>query len=342
MQCTLLIPHLFWPRDSLEKVSQDLSLPALATLLARARVDRHPAVTRDAWLCQAFEVERQQDWPVAPLTFNLDADEPGDAYCLRADPIHIKVSREGLHVVDSAVFDVGEDEAQALVAALNTHFADAITFVAPHPKRWYVKPARAPDLATHTISEVAGGDVQHYLPSGADAPAWRALFNESQMVLHEHAINQARESRGEPEINSVWFWGGGIRPSVPGRHFNAVWSDDPLACALGTLADARSESVPTSGAAWLAAARSPARESHLVMLDQLNTAVTYNDSDAWRTRLSELDATWFAGLLAALRHGDMKRLTLVTLGEQASCRFTVTRFDLFKLWRRPQPLWVYA
>lgn len=343
MQCTLLIPDLFWPRDHLKVVAQDLSLPALSTLLARARVERHSSISRDAWLCQAFEVERQQDWPIAPLTLSFDGGGAGSAYCLRADPVHLKISREGLHVVDSTLFDVGEDEAQALVLALNTHFAgDGITFIAPHPKRWYVKRASSPDLITHAISEVAGSDLQHHMPSGADATAWRRIFNECQMVLHEHAINQAREARGEPEINSVWFWGGGTRPNVPGRPFSAVWADDALAFALAALAEAHSAPLPLSGTAWLAAARTQARESHLVILDQLNTAVTYRDSEAWRARLSEFDTSWFTPLLEAVRRGDMTRLTLVTLGVEASCRFTLTRFDLLKLWRRARPLWVYA
>jgi hypothetical protein len=343
MQCTLLIPHLFWPCDHLEKVSHDLNLPALSTLLARACVERHPPITPEVWLCQAFEVERQQDWPVAPLTLTLDDEKSGDAYYVRADPIHINIGREGLHVIDSGLFDVSDDEAESLVTALNTHFSgDDIAFLAPYPKRWYVKCAHPPDLITRTIGEVAGSDVQSHLPSGADALTWRRFFNECQMVLHEHPINQAREARGEPEINSVWFWGGGMRPAVPGRHFGAVWADDALASALGTLADAHCAGVPSSGAVWLATAQTQTPESHLVVLDQLNTSVTYQDSEAWRIRLRDLDTSWFAPLLAALRRGDITRLAIVTLGEQASCRFTLTRFNLLRLWRRLQPLWVYA
>ncbi|HET7158064.1 MAG TPA: hypothetical protein VFI62_03650, partial [Burkholderiales bacterium] len=137
-------------------------------------------------------------------------------------------------------------------------------------------------------------------------------------------------------------WGGGVQPNVPGRHFSAVWTDDPLASALAALADVYTAPAPSNGAAWLAAARTQARESHLVILDSLASAGTYNDANAWRTRLCELDATWFAPLLTALRHGDITRLTLVTLGEQATCRFTLTRSTLLKFWRRARPLWSFA
>src|SRR4051812_9944860 len=223
MRCTLLIPQLFWPRQTADMAGHGLHLPALSTLLARAELESYPAVSADSWLCQAFEVERQHDWPIAPLTLALDGGEPDGAYWLRADPVHIKVSREGLHLVDNTVFDISADEAQSFVEALNAHFASAeLVFSAPHPKRWYMRCAAPPALATHDVGEVAGKDVQRHLPSGNDALEWHRRFNEAQMLLHAHAANEAREDRGEPPVNSVWFWGGGTTPAVPGRHFATV------------------------------------------------------------------------------------------------------------------------
>ena len=100
-----------------------LELPALARLLSRARAERLPAITPEAWLCQAFEVERQQDWPVAPLTLAIDGGEPGGAYWLRADPVHLKVERNRLLLVDNALFDLTPTKRRRSPAALNRHFA---------------------------------------------------------------------------------------------------------------------------------------------------------------------------------------------------------------------------
>jgi hypothetical protein len=345
MQCTLLIPHLFWPRATADVVARGLALPALSTVLARANEDRYSPVTPEAWLCQAFEVERQRDWPVAPLTLAVDGGHPESAYWLRADPVHIKVGRDGLRLVHSALFDVSADEAQTLIAALNGHFEGSdVAFVAPHPKRWYAKVSRTPDLETHTVGEVAGQDVQRHLPSGADALAWHGRFNEAQMVLHEHSINEAREARGEPAVNSVWFWGGGVMAAVEGRHFASVSSDDAIATSLATVADIPAAALPADASAWLAShdhARN-ASHSHLVTLDELATAVSYDDAHAWRTRIEALEAQWFAPLVEALRKGRLSTLTIVALGAEASCRYTVNRTDLLKLWRRPQPLSAYA
>ena len=324
--------------------AQGLELRALSTLLARAAVEQFPPVATDAWLCSAFEVERQCDWPLAPLTLALDGGEPAGAYCLRADPVHIKVGREGLHLVDSALFDISEDEAAGLVSALNAHFTGAgVEFVAPRPKRWYVKCARPASIATQSISEVAGTDVQGRLPGGDDALEWHGRFNEAQMLLHAHPINEAREARGEPPVNSVWFWGGGTMPAVPGQHFSSVTSNDAGAIALAAAADVAQSELPADAAAWLERhSGGDAAHPHLVILDELTSAVAYENMQAWRTALGELEARWFAPLLAALRSGRLGGIAIVALGARHSCRFAIARGDLIKLWRRPRPLDTYS
>ena len=306
MQCTLLIPDLFWPRETAAGVLRGLELPALTKLLARAQAERHPALTVEAWLCGAFEVERQQDWPVAPLTLAIDGGEAGTSYWLRADPVHLKVERNRLLLVDNALFDVTPEEAQTLAGLLNAHFAGfGLVFQARAPKRWYVSVPRAPQLVTRSPFEAAGKDVRQYLPSGADALAWHRMFNEAQMLLHEHAVNETREARGEPAVNSVWFWGGGTRPRARGGHFSAVWSDDALASALAAAADTDAHALPADGRSWLASTAPLERDErpHLVVVDQLSTAMRYGDSDAWRIRAQGLEAQWLAPLATALRPG---------------------------------------
>ena len=345
MRCTLLIPRLFWPRGQADEVARGLELPAFAQLLARGSFDRTPALTPEAWLCQAFEVERQQDWPIAPLTLALDDAAAGDAYWLRADPVHLRIARDRLQLVDASLFDVMPVDAQALVEKLNRHFDQTgLEFRAPHPKRWYVKLPRVPELVTHSISEAAGQEVQRHLPAGGEALAWHRMFNETQMLLHEHPVNEAREARGEPAINSVWFWGGGTRCAVRGRHFDAVWSDDAAAVALAAAAGAHAAAVHTDATAWLgaAAASKGSFESHLVVLEATARAVAYQDTAAWRTALQNLETRWFGPLRGALRSGTLAELTLVALGDEASVRCVIRRTDLLKFWRRPGKLSAYA
>ena len=345
MQCTLLIPDLFWPRETAARVAHGLELPALTRLLARARAERHPALSVVAWLCGAFEVERQQDWPVAPFTLAIDGGEAGTSYWLRADPVHPKVERSRLLLVDNALFDITPAETQTLADFLNTHFeSEGIVFQARSPKRWYVGVPRAPQLVTHTPFEAAGEDVRQHLPSGADALAWHRVFNEAQMLLHEHAVNEAREARGEPAINSVWFWGGGMRARAGGGHFGAVWSGDALACALAAAADTDAHALPADARSWLASTARLERDErpHLIVLDQLSAAMRYGDSDAWRVRAQGLEADWLAPLVIALRRGPLSRLVIIVPGTESCWRFALARNDLLKFWRSDKPLAGYA
>jgi len=341
MQCTLLVPHLFWPRDTADAIERDLELPALTRILARARAHRAAPLTSEAWLCQAFEVEPQQDWPVAPLTLALDGGEAGDRYWLRADPVHLKVERNRVLLVEPALFDVTIDEAQAFAGVLNAHFGEEVSLEARAAKRWYVSAPAAPSLVTRAPHEASGQDVRSNLPTGADAPKWHRIFNDAQMLLHEHPLNEARAARGEAVINSVWFWGGGKRPRVPGRHFNAVWSNDALATALGAVADLATHDLPDAARSWFASAESR-QGTHLIVLNDLATATRYGDADAWRTRAARLDADWLAPLAGAVRDGRLQRLVLAIPAATRSWRFEMTRSDLFKFWRPAKPLREFA
>ena len=132
MPHTLLIPHLWWSRDVAGEAYRDLAVPMLETALTHATRRSYAAIAWEAWLCQAFEVERQRDWPIAPLTLTIDGCEPRSSYWLRADPVHLRAHRDRLVLADSSAFDISRDEADAFIEALNGHFAaDKLHFVAP-------------------------------------------------------------------------------------------------------------------------------------------------------------------------------------------------------------------
>ncbi|MFN7086286.1 MAG: hypothetical protein ACK4N4_06640 [Burkholderiales bacterium] len=345
MQCTLLVPHLLLPDDAAKEACRGLTLAALPTLLARARRQSFAPLGVEAWLCQAFEVEKQQDWPVAPLTLALDGGDPGAAYWLRADPVHLRLRREQLLLAGGDTLHLSQQEADQLVAALNRHFAaDGLQFVAPCAIRWYLRPASAPAITTCALSEVTGTDVNSRLPAGEDALRWHQIWNEIQMLLHDHPLNAAREARGAMPVNSVWLWGGGSRPAVAGRHFSAVWSNETLACALAARADRPAAPLPDDAGHWFAAIDPSQAENArpLLVLDALSGAAQYGDLQKWREEIAALERNWFAPLLAALRRRHLARVTLVTPGIRSCERFELTPADLLKIWRRARALSAYC
>jgi len=318
---------------------QDASASALELMLARSRRSRFTTLGLEAWLCQAFGVERQHDWPVAPLTAALDGPNTADGYWLRCDPIHVLAERAQLRILDASTFSLSADEASAYVATLNEHFArDGLAFVAPQPTRWYVKLARAPALKTHALPDVAGQDVDRHLPSGDDSLFWHRALNEVQMLLHDHPLNQAREARGEPAINSVWLWGGGVKPHVARGYFARVWSDDPLAQALAMAGGTSSVPLPATAAALL----NETGDKELAVFPHLRDAARYGDADRWLATLAGLERDWFAPLLSALRNRRLGDLALIALDAECCLRCDITSGDLWKFWRTTRPLSSHA
>jgi len=344
MQCTLLIPHLWWSRDAAGDAYRDLAVPQLQTLMARARYRRFPAIGWQEWLCQAFEVERQRDWPIAPLTLAIDGGDPADAYWLRADPVHLRPHRDQLLLADSNAFAVSQSEADALVHALNTHFEDEdLRFTAPRPDRWYLRLAADPEIVTHSLDEVAGTFVDPYLPTGAKALHWHRISNEIQMLLHAHAVNEAREAKGDLTINGVWLWGGGRPAAVRGRHFSVLGSDDALALALAAHADIPVTPRTDDAKSCLRSASGTGRAVHyLLILTELTGAARCGDLELWRGAAEALDRRWIAPLLEALRDGAIRQLVLIAPGHTGCQRFELNRSMLFRFWRTRHTLAAYA
>lgn len=345
MQCTLLIPDLWWPHGEPGEACRDLALPGLELLLARSRRCVFPPIGTIAWLCQAFEVERVTDWPVAPLTLEADGLDPQQAYWLRADPVHLRADQGGLVLSEIGDWPLSPEEAAALVETLDRQFAaDGIAFIAPCPQRWYVRLDTDPQIVTVALEEVAGRSIDAHLPAGSGALAWHRILNEIQMLLHDHPVNREREARGLPQVNSVWLWGGGRSPRVYGRHFTAVWSAEPLARALAAKAVAFAAPPPPDAQGWLGMLETHAEAGghHLLVLTEPSAAARRGDASAWREAIAGLDRRWFSPLFAALRSGIVERLNLVVPHREGCARFELARADLMKVWRRIHPWQSYA
>ena len=341
MRCTLLISDLLPPAAFGSEPYQDMRLPLLETLLARGTLVRQPALERDAWLCRAFGVTRQQDWPVAPLTLAADAVDPQHYYWLRADPVELRMERNRL-VLARAVSDLDTAETHELIAALNRHFArDGIALLAPFPQRWYLRVDRAPRIATTPLACAVNRDIEARLPQGDAALDWHRVINEAQMVLHEHAVNEAREARGAATVNSIWLWGGGTAPAIGRPLYDAAWGDNPLTRSLAAAAGIARHDIAGNGAAWLTAATA-AGNNHLLVLDQLSDALRTGGIAAWREQLALFERDWMAPLAAALRARKITTITLVATNRDNVLEATLTPALWWRLWRRPCTLASYA
>ena len=327
----LVVPGLLGPVTDADAVARlGLDLPILGRLLARARLRVDPDADGEGALLRPFGIAGPP-WPTAAAARagEVDDADPGERWWLRADPVHLRVDTTHARLFGAHALDLSVDETAALVARLNEFFAaDGLAFEAPAPDRWYLGFERAFDLDTHAPERVAGRNVDPFLPTGADARAWRSWLNEVQMLLHDAPLNAQRERRGALPVNSVWLWGGGIAPAA-GTAPAHVWSDEPVTRGLARRA----------GVAWQRRPDGPGEVAFepgtsLLVESGLVGPLVHGDIEGWLERLARLDRIWLSSLLERLRHGRLDRLDIVP-GDGR--RFTVTRVDLRRFWRRPRP-----
>jgi hypothetical protein len=211
--------------------------PTLARWLARG--DRLPDATpgRETALRESFEFIGAA-LPVAALTRSLDASDAAGAVWLRADPAYAIADAVTGRLMASGDLGLAQVESDELARALRPLFGDAgFPLEANGPTRWYLRCPQDAKLPRFAEPEAVLGDsLMQYLPSGDNERQWRHLFNEAQVILHNHPVNARRVQRGMMPANTLWFWGAGKLPEWVRAPYTRVTSGDEVVVALARLA----------------------------------------------------------------------------------------------------------
>ena len=317
---TLFVPGLPPADDAHSRLAAQ---PALYGWLCRGRLELQRAIDADAALAAWFGLADCEELPHAALCAIGAGIDPLDAVWLHADPVHLHAQRTELVLVDAARLELDASESRALVDALNAHFTqDALRLHVLSPSQWIVQSQSALHMRTVALSAAAGRNVDPLLPRGADALLWHRRSNEAQMLLHAHPVNAAREARGAPAINSVWWWGVGRAPTCV-RAFDVVWGEGPFLHGLARCAGAATRQLPPDAAVWLGEA---VPGQHLAVLGH-GSFGTHEDT-------ATLETKWIAPLADAVKQGRIESVTLATFAHGQRAAWRLTRADLWKLWRR--------
>jgi hypothetical protein len=345
MHVELVVPALFPMRDVLQDAFDGPRLPTLELLVARGRVIREPREAFEAWLAQAFGLEPIA-LPAGALTMLADGNDSaaGEGRWMRADPVTLHQAGERLVLVPGAALGLRRAEVDALCQSLNQHFAGSLTLTpsARRPDCWYARLGDAAPPFNVPLLEAAGDDVDRHLRAqsnaadAANVARAHALLNELQMLLHDDPVNAAREARGEPAVNSVWFWGAGPAPGTAQGPWHSVSADEPLALGLARVAGIRHRALEVSADSWLT--RAPEDGRHLIVLDGLRLPHALVDVAPYLAGLLALEARWFAPLLEALRVRRIGMLTLHAPDAPEALSIEIVRGDLRRFWRRPRAL----
>jgi hypothetical protein len=329
MHCELVVPGLFAAPSAARR-------PAAELLIARGRCTSGASRGLEEWLHDAFALG-DEPLPAGALTLLAGGGEPAGDSWSRADPVHLRLMRDRLVLVPAAALRVTSGEAAALCDALNRHFGERLALQVIDAERWVARTPPELALGSAPPLALAGRDVAAAMPANSAA---HRLLNEAQMVLHSQPVNEAREERGEPAINSLWLWGAGRLASIGEPSWHSVSASEPLALGLARAAGVRHRTLPAGGAEWLD--RMPDEGRHLVVLDALRAPLALSESADYQEALSRLERDWFAPLLAALRDARVGMITTHVPDAGECVAYETIRGDLRRFWRRPKALEHYA
>jgi hypothetical protein len=339
MHVTLLAADLVPPPQFI--APPDLPrLASLEALLARGKTTKSAGMFLEEAVLGEFNVS-PANAPIAALTRIADGGTADDATWLRADPVHLHVSRDNVQLMDSHVIEPTLAEAHAIAATLNQHLAqDKLTIDVLDDARWYMKIQASEAPRAPPLWQVAGGSVYDQLPQGEGRINWRRLQNELQMLLFDHPVNGAREAKGILPINGIWLWGAGSLAKLVSAtgHRHVIGK---LALARG-LAMHKSTKLTSALPSSFNDLTSDA-PSQLVILHTVTRALRANQRYDYVESINQLERNWFMPAIAALDAGKIEKLTLLLPNETATLRVDVlpkTRrlFSMFSVAPKIKPL----
>jgi hypothetical protein len=145
----------------------------------------------------------------AALAWQQLGNDAGNGYWLYAAPVHLVLQRDSFSLSEPAPLLLERAEIDALTSALNKHF-EAGTMKLMffwHEKQWFLRLESNPDIQTNPPESAVNKNISAFLPTGEGAIKWASFTNELQMLLFAHPINQVRETKGLPAVNSIWCYG---------------------------------------------------------------------------------------------------------------------------------------
>ncbi len=227
----LVIPGLLHlPTHDIDLARLQQVAPSLYRLLRCANREATPARDFDQILLDLLGLEQ------AALPYALASRQPGEqssaGSAVLTAPVFLKAD-----INNAIVFPVhaDDDEINKIINDLNDYFKVDFTLELITENRWLMHLRQCgPVIDVPHYLNALGKKVTHYLEQARSNLDWFRLFNEIQMFLYQHPLNQQRLQQGQVMINSLWCWGGD-EAREPSRRYDGWYSDEPELQNLGVL-----------------------------------------------------------------------------------------------------------
>lgn len=194
----------------------------------------------ERWLRAQFELPAEAGLGAFAATIQAKSAS-GPQWIIRLASFHVGLDH--LVLLPAASLELSPTEADALLGAAQEWLKEEpIRLQAITPELWQMTElqpeiTRFDQMTGASSRQATGRNIDAWLPKGPSSRTWRRLANELQMLWHSHPVNLARQERGLPVINGLWFEGRTAAPEA--RPFDVIVSRDPVLQGLGHATGAR-------------------------------------------------------------------------------------------------------
>jgi len=279
-----------------------------------------------------FQLNFNNDFPSAAFTLLAnDMYDPAKFY-MHADPVHLQADIDSALLTPGANLNISDTESNNFCQTLNRHFAvDGLTFLSLENNQWFISTKDEIRLSTTPLVYATGRNINFLLPEGEDSLRWKQVLTETQMLMHSHELNVARENSGLMSVNSLWFHGSGQLIDLENTGINNLCSNYDvlkgfarhIKCDYLTRPDSVNDYIDY----LLNGDKGAKNVLHLATLEHL---VNYTDVKPWLHQLAQVLDGWIYPLINFANKNNIK-LTLYPCNEK---KYQFSKYDILKFWRK--------
>jgi hypothetical protein len=221
---------------------------------------------------------------IAALT--MPALRPGAGVCL-ATPVHAVVGISRVYLHAAGVLRLDPEQSALFRAAFAQEFGSDNLRLHALRDGWLLEAPCAMVADADDPANLLGAPLERAVATTAEQRALRLLGAEIEMWLAGMALNRERERRGEPVINQLWFWGGGVVTLPSAQRWGELQGGEKMLALISAVApDTGALQLEQLEADWFAPALRDLQSRRITAL-QLRFG-----GDAWQVRRRPWSGLW--------------------------------------------------
>jgi hypothetical protein len=324
-----LLPNLFSKhcRNFLDD-SAHVQLLELCTSISRSK--KQQSLSIHQWLDKHFNIDVEYLNSAKMMAVGhglLTTTEKNTNYWLRADPVMLAPTHNGILCRGNRVLNLSKEERLSIESIINEYLKEQsmrLSFV--NSSQGYLTISEPLDCEFTPLLDVIGQDITHRLPKGSKSKIWHTLLTDLQMLLHGCEVNKGRQENQQPEVNGFWIWAETNNPMQQNidsvSEFQLYTDDAALAGALGFQTNLTA----------LADNFDPKHNSKntVIHVSELSEAYQQNDMEGWQLLFQKWVINW---LQPAIQAVDKKQLTEIVLYTDDDYCYRYNSLSKWCLWR---------